>query len=81
MVTQTPPVGRKVKIISGVGFRPKTGLKRNDLSRLAKMMIASFIAKFDPIQMRGPLPKGRYAKRISFLASANRSGFKVSGFC
>ena len=61
VVSQTPLAGRKVKIISGVGLRPKTGLKRNDLSRLAKMMIASFIAKFDSIQMRGPYPKGRYA--------------------
>ena len=61
VVSQTPPAGRKVKIISGVGLRPETGLKRNDLSRLAKIMIASFIAKFDPIQIRGPSPKGRYA--------------------
>ena len=61
VVSQTPPAGRRVKIISGVGLHPETGLKRNDLSRLAKMMIASFIAKFDPIQISGPSPKGRYA--------------------
>ena len=59
VVSQTPPVGREVKIIFGIVLRPKTGLKRNDLSRLAKMMIASFTAKFDPIQIRGPSPKGR----------------------
>ena len=58
-VSQTPPSGRRVRIITGLGVLPMIRPKRCRASRVAKMITASYKAKFAPMQMRGPSPKGR----------------------
>ena len=58
-VIQTPPSGRRVRIITGSGSLPGTGVNLNRPSSVARTMTASCNAKLAPMQMRGPSPKGR----------------------
>ena len=57
--SQTPPCGRSVRIITGSGSRPLTGVKPKLAMSVARMMTASCSAKLAPMQIRGPSPTGR----------------------
>ena len=57
--SQTPPSGRRVRIIFGDGTRPLTGLKRKFFTSVDKIITASLIAKFAPIHTLGPSPNGK----------------------
>ncbi|VDS10875.1 hypothetical protein PARHAE_04094 [Paracoccus haematequi] len=55
-VSQTPPCGRRVRIICGSGVRFGTGSKRKRASRVDRMITASCRAKLATMQMHGPAP-------------------------
>jgi len=58
-VIHTPPSGRNVRIITGSGSLPFTGVNLNRDNIVARIITASCSAKLAPMQMRGPSPKGR----------------------
>src|SRR6516162_5445545 len=78
-----PPAGRSVTRRRGSGLWPGRSRSRKEFRRLARTTVASIWAKLCPMQMRGPAPNGRYAKRSRvFTASGSkRAGSKRSGSC
>src|SRR5215208_8357887 len=74
--TQMPPLGRRVIDGKGTTSRSRCNSSRKRWITVARMRIASMVAKRLPIQMRGPPPNGRYANRDSCLA---KSPFQRSG--
>ena len=58
-----PFIGRSVTRCSGHTLTPGGNSKSNRWTSVARTSVASCNAKAEPMQVRGPVPKGRYENR------------------
>src|SRR5205085_12115935 len=76
-----PFAGRRVIFCTGHTLASGKSRISNRWNRVASKIVASCKANEEPMQVRGPVPKGKYAKRgiLPFEGGRKRAGSKTSG--